>query len=307
MADNFADLIKTNRQASLEKLSKQLGDATTSGSKFNKEPEDPRLWYPAVDKAGNGSALVRFLPPSKGEDSPFVRRFHHSFQGPGGLYYSENCLTTIGKSDPCADLNNQLWNSGDENNKKIASTQKRKLNFFSNIYIIKDPLNPENEGQVRIYRYGKKIFDKINAAANPKYEDDTAVDVFDLIEGANLRMVITTGQWRSYEESTFAAPSPLFKGDDGEPDVQRMEAVWDKEYPLQPFVAADQFKDYATLKEQLDKVLGLSVSGKSGDDDVPFDVPVKDETRSEKAPALSLVSSDEDETINFFDDLQSRE
>jgi len=294
MVDSFTDLFDRK----IDRLSKQLDEVTSTKSKYNKPQDDPRLWYPATDKSGNGAAIIRFLPEGKGEDVPFVRVFSHSFQGPTGLWYIENCLTTIGKTDPVAELNSQLWNSGEEANKDIARKQKRKLSFYSNIYVIKDPANPENEGSVRLFKYGKKIMDKISDKANPSYDDDVKIDVFDFIKGCNFRMVIrTVDKWRNYDKSEFAPVGPMFVTKQGKADKSKMAAIWAKEYPLKEFDGPDQFKSYDTLKTQLNRVLGLETNGAA---DVPFDLDDTVETESDDA---SVVIEGESDSMNFFDDL----
>ncbi len=295
MADSFTDLFDRK----IDRLSKQLDEVTSTKSKYNKPQDDPRLWYPATDKAGNGAAIIRFLPEAKGEDVPFVRVFSHSFQGSTGLWYIENCLTTIGKTDPVAEMNSQLWNSGEEANKEIARKQKRKLSFYANIYVVKDPANPENEGTVRLFKFGKKIMDKVNDKANPTYEDDAKVDVFDLVKGANFRMVIrTVDKWRNYDKSEFAPVSPLFVNKEGKPAKNKMAVIWAKQYPLKEFDGPDQFKTYDTLKTQLNRVLGLS--DKVADDDVPFEV---DDAVVTESDDTSVVVDTEDDSMKFFDDL----
>ncbi len=295
MIDTFSAL-KSNRQDTLAKLSKQLSDASTTSVK---RETDPRLWYPDVDKGGNGLAVIRFLPAPKGEDSPFVRLFSHSFQGPTGLWYIENCLTTLGKQDPVAEVNSQLWNSGVEANKEIARKQKRKLTFISNILVIRDPANPENEGQVRLFKYGKKIYDKINGRANPSYPDDPKIDVFDFWSGSDFRMVIHTRDgWRNYDESEFGPQKALFVNSNNEPDDTKMKTTWDKQYPLEPFLV---FKSYSELKTQLNRVLGVSEGGPVGEDP-PFDV--------DDAPLSTRVTESEsvevdDDSMKLFDDLAS--
>ena len=195
-------------------------------------------------------------------------------------------------------MNSQLWNTGTEANKEIARKQKRKLSFYANIYIVKDLANPENDGTVRLFRFGKKIMDKINDKANPTYEDDAKVDVFDLVKGAHFRMVIrTVDKWRNYDKSEFAPVAPLFVTKEGKADKKKMAVIWAKEYPLQEFVGADKFKSYDTLKTQLNRVLGLETVT----DDVPFeDVDVTVVTESDDT---SVVVDTEDDSMKFFDDL----
>ena len=185
MSQSFAEL-KRSRQTNLDKLLQETNKLT---SKETSGGADTRFWQPSVDKAGNGYAVIRFLPATKGEDIPWVRIFNHGFQGPGG-WYIENSLTTLNKKDPVTEYNNMLWNRGDDTGKEQARKQKRRLLYVSNVYIINDSSNPENNGQVKLYRYGKKIFDKLNEAMNPQFEDENPINPFDLWEGCNFKMKI---------------------------------------------------------------------------------------------------------------------
>ena len=211
---------------------------------------DDRLWKPEVDKAGNGYAVIRFLPAPDGEDLPWAKLYTHAFQGTGG-WYIENSLTTLGQKDPVSEHNSQLWNSGIESDKEIARKQKRKLSYYANIYVVKDSANPHNEGQVFLYKFGKKIFDKITAAMQPEFEDDDPINPFDFWAGANFKLKIkkVAGYW-NYDSSEFDRQSALLDDDDA------MEAIWKKEYSLAELVAPDQFKSYDELKKRLDYVLG---------------------------------------------------
>ena len=232
---NFADLL--SKAESLNKTESNRGP-------------DERLWKPEVDKAGNGYAVIRFLPAPEGEDLPWAQVWSHAFQGPGG-WYIENSLTTLGKKDPVSELNRELWNSGADSDKEIARKQKRKLSYYSNIYVVKDPANPSNEGRVFLYKFGKKIFDKITEAMQPAFADETPINPFDLWKGADFKVKIrkVEGYW-NYDKSEFDAPSTL-----GDMDDNDLEAVWKKEYSLASFTADDQFKTYAELKSRLDTVL----------------------------------------------------
>ena len=211
---------------------------------------DDRLWKPEVDKAGNGYAVIRFLPAPNGEDLPWAKLYTHAFQGTGG-WYIENSLTTLGQKDPVSEHNSQLWNSGIESDKEIARKQKRKLSYYANIYVVKDSANPHNEGQVFLYKFGKKIFDKITAAMQPEFEDEDPINPFDFWAGANFKLKIkkVAGYW-NYDSSEFDRQSALLDDDDA------MEAIWKKEYSLAELVAPDQFKSYDELKKRLDYVLG---------------------------------------------------
>ena len=244
---SFASLKK---QSSLGSLTAKLVKEVEKTNKVN--TGDERLWKPEVDKAGNGYAVIRFLPAPDGEDLPWVKMYSHAFQGPGG-WYIENSLTTLNQKDPCSEFNTSLWNSGVESDKQIARNQKRKLAFYSNIYVVKDPSNPENEGKVFLYKFGKKIFDKIMGAMQPEFEDETPLNPFDFWQGADFKVKIkkVAGYW-NYDSSEFAAAAPLLKDDDA------LEQLWKKEYSLSEIVAADQFKTYDELKKRLESVLRLN-------------------------------------------------
>ena len=247
---SFANL-KRNR-SSFDKLTKAI-EATTQSSENSKD--DNRLWQPSVDKAGNGMAIIRFLPAPAvdGDDAlPWVRIFHHGFQGPGG-WLIDNCLTTVNEKCPVCEHNSTLWNSGIEANKDIARKQKRKLSYLANVYIVSDPSNPDNEGQIKLFKFGKKIFDKITEAMNPEFADETPVNPFDLWEGANFKLKIRNVEgYRNYDKSEFADKSPLLDGDD-----DKLEELWKSEYSLKEFTEKKHFKPYEQLKGRLDKVLGF--------------------------------------------------
>ena len=244
---SFASLKK---QSSLGSLTAKLVKEVEKTNSVNKG--DERLWKPEVDKAGNGYAVIRFLPAPDGEDLPWVKMYSHAFQGPGG-WYIENSLTTLNQKDPCSEFNTSLWNSGVESDKQIARNQKRKLAFYSNIYVVKDPANPSNEGKVFLYKFGKKIFDKIMGSMQPEFEDETPLNPFDFWQGADFKVKIkkVAGYW-NYDSSEFAAAAPLLKDDDA------LEQLWKKEYSLSEIVAADQFKTYDELKKRLESVLRLN-------------------------------------------------
>ena len=154
---SFKDLKKQSKLGSLTaKLVKEVEKMNNTGGNA-----DDRIWKLDVDKSGNGYAVIRFLPAPEGEDLPFVKLYSHAFQGPGG-WFIENSLTTLGQKDPVSEHNSELWNSGSDANKEIARKQKRRLSYYSNIYVVSDPANPENEGKVFLYKYGKKIFDTVS-------------------------------------------------------------------------------------------------------------------------------------------------
>ena len=256
---SFADM-KKKRGDKLQSLLKETAkiNAPTKG-----QGDDDRFWRPELDKSGNGMAVVRFLPPPDDEDLPWSRSWNHGFQGPGG-WYIENSLTTLGQKDPVSEHNSQLWNSGIEANKEIARKQKRRLTYVSNVYILKDPSNPQNEGQVRLYKYGKKIWDKLNDKMNPQFEDETPVNPFDVWEGANFKIKIRKiDGFSNYDKSEFENPAPL------DEDEGKMETIWKTEHSLEEFTDPKNFKTYTELKEKLDRVLGITTT--STPTDVPFD------------------------------------
>ena len=296
---SFANM-KKNRNKSLESLIKET-EKINSPSFGN--GDDDRFWRTALDKSGNGYAVIRFLPAPAGEDVPWVRTFNHGFQGPGG-WYIENSLTTLGQKDPVSEYNTSLWNSGIEANKDIARKQKRRLTYISNIYIVKDPSNPENEGTVRLFKYGKKIFDKVNDMMNPSFEDETPVNPFDFWEGANFKMKIRkVDGFSNYDKSEFDNPAPLLEDDD------KMEEIWKTQHSLQEFLAPDNFKSYNDLKVKLDKILGTAtvptVAGEPSPklDDPPFDggKPMTTEQAAVSPPVTA--ETEDEEGLNYFSKL----
>ena len=240
--------------ASLKKSS--YTDLLSKAESLNKTEvrgADERIWKPEVDKAGNGYAVIRFLPAPDGEDLPWAQVWSHAFQGPGG-WYIENSLTTLGKKDPVSDLNRTLWNSGNDADKETARKQKRKLSYYSNIYVISDPANPENEGRVFLYKFGKKIFDKLTEAMQPAFADETPINPFDFWKGADFKVKIrkVEGYW-NYDKSEFAEPSTLKGFDDSE-----LELIWKQQYSLTDFTAPDKFKTFEELETRLQTVLSAT-------------------------------------------------
>ena len=304
MANSFASL-KKSRNKSLDKL---LQESTKLSSNENQtsQGEDTRFWKPEVDKAGNGYAIIRFLPEPKGEDLPWVRTFNHGFQGPGG-WYIENSLTTIGEKDPVSEYNSELWNNGTDAGKEQARKQKRRLSYISNIMVIKDPNHPENEGKVFLYRYGKKIWDKVNDLMQPEFEDESPVNPFDFWEGADFKLKIRQVEgYRNYDKSEFDSPTELLDGDD-----DALEKVYESLYSLQEFLDRKNFKSYNELKDRLDRVLGLSqpqavVSSSAEDfeDEIPFDAGGStSEPVTETAKRVDTVAVDDDDDLSFFEKL----
>lgn len=297
---NLASLKKND---SLEKLKKAVASSATGGEK--KSYVDDRVWKPEVDKAGNGFAVIRFLdsPAVDGEDGlPFVQVWSHAFQGPGG-WYIENSLTTLGQTDPVSELNTQLWNSGVEANKEVARKQKRKLTYVSNVLIVSDPKNPQNEGKVFLFKYGKKIYDKINEKLNPEFPDEKPINPFNFWKGANFKLKVRKYEgYPNYDKSEFDEASALYDGDDA-----KIEKVWKSAYSLKEFVAPSQFKSYDELKAKLDRVLGAggskaAAAPKIDDEELPWDEPkaVMPKSPAKKVTAESL--SDDDD-MSFFEQL----
>ena len=260
---------------------------------------DERLWKPELDKSGNGYAVIRFLPAVKGEDLPWAKVWNHAFQGPTGQWYIENSLTTLNQKDPVSEHNTRLWNTGLESDKEIARKQKRKLQYFSNIYVVSDAKHPENEGKVFLFRYGKKIFDKITAAMSPEFEDEKAINPFDFWEGANFKLKIrkVDGFW-NYDKSEFEDTSKLFE-DDSEADK-----VWKSQHSLAEFTAASNFKSYDELKTRLDAVLSGTVKVGNVADDLD-DAPVA-KPKVDTKPITTKVETpvvEEDDTLAYFEKL----
>ena len=291
-------LAALKKQNSLDSL---LGAAQKeSAPQEKKSYVDERLWKPVMDKSGNGYAVIRFLPAPEGEDMPWAKVWNHAFQGPTGQWYIENSLTTVGQNDPVSEYNSKLWNSGVESDKEIARKQKRKLQYYSNIYVVEDPANPQNEGKVFLYRYGKKIFDKIMEAMQPAFQDESPVNPFDFWEGANFKLKLrkVDGYW-NYDKSEFADPSALFDND------EEIEALWKTEYSLADFTASSNFKSYDELKTRLDAVLAGTVTVGTVEDviDTPVETVTVD-TKTVDAPEPTVsVTDDEDDTMSYFEKL----
>ena len=288
-------------QNSLDKLLNQV-KKDESPSTEKKSYVDERMWKPNVDKAGNGYAVIRFLPAPNGEELPWVRVWNHAFQGPTGQWFIENSLTTLSQKDPVSEYNTQLWNSGVESDKEIARKQKRKLQYYSNIYVVSDPSNPENEGKVFLYKYGKKIFDKLMEAMQPEFPDETPINPFDFWEGANFMLKIrkVDGYW-NYDKSDFERTSRLKETD------EELEAIYGKQHSLAEFLAPSNFKSYDELKARLDAVLTGSVTtGKTAAQMVEEDTTdFTPQFKSEPTPQPVSVSADDDEddAMSYFQKL----
>ena len=284
------------RSNSLDKLLNAVKEDNAPQEK--KSYVDERLWKPELDKSGNGYSVIRFLPSPEGEDLPWAKVWNHAFQGPTGQWYIENSLTTIGQKDPVSEYNSKLWNSGVESDKEIARKQKRKLQYFSNILVVSDPKHPENEGKVMLFRYGKKIFDKMMEAMQPAFEDETPINPFDFWEGAEFKLKIrkVDGFW-NYDKSEFSAPSPIAD------DESKIESIWKSQYSLAEFTSSSNFKSYDELSTRFHAVIsGTTTVGNVSEemDDEPVATPVVD-TKPVESPVTS--KEEEDDTMDYFSKL----
>jgi hypothetical protein len=291
---SFADLKKQSRAGSLtEKLMKKVEKLNEKGS-----GGDDRLWKPSVDKAGNGYAVIRFLPAHTNCELPWNQVWSHAFQGPGG-WYIENSLTTVGKDDPVGELNRSLWNSGNESDKEIARKQKRKLSYYANVYVVKDASNPDNEGKVFLYKFGKKIFDKITASMQPEFEDEEPINPFDFWKGANFKLKIkqVAGYW-NYDSSEFGRVEPLLEDD------TELEVIYNQVVDLSEFTSDDKFKTYDALKKRLDAVLGRKQQLRAPDPEVAEEETLEDLSEG-RASVASTEETDEDadDALSYFQKL----
>ena len=268
---------------------------TPENQQSNNKYQDDRLWKPELDKTGNGYAVLRFLPASNGEEMPWQRVWTHAFQDKGG-WFIENSLTTLNQKDPVSEENTRLWNTGIDSDKDIARKRKRKLSYYANIYVVSYPKHPENEGQVKLYKFGKKIFDKITEAMQPAFEDEQAINPFDFWKGANFKLKIrkVDGYW-NYDKSEFEGVTPLKESDDD------IKAIWEKQYPLKPFVDPSNFKTYDELKEKLNRVITGTQSTATVDS---VDLPPQTTTAVEMPKVSeSAPVSDDDDTLSYFSKL----
>jgi hypothetical protein len=293
---DFSKLKKSS--SNLDKLTKAL-EAVNTSSESNSD--DDHYWKPELDKSGNGYAVIRFLPePPQDEDGlPWVKMFRHGFQGPGG-WLIDDCRTTLNEKCPVCEHNTQLWNSGIEANKKIARDQKRKLTYISNIYVVEDPKRPENNGKVFLFKYGKSIFDKINGAMHPEFEDEKPMNPFDLWKGANFKVKIRkVDGYQNYDKCEFDTPAALLDDDDA------LEKVWKQEYSLKELIDPSKFKSYDAIKARLDKVLGLAgaAAPRTTVEDSSHMFQTEDDEKpvAKKAPVKApSVGEDEDDDMNYF-------
>ena len=303
---SFSDMKK--RMSQVDRLTEEINKTQNKSESY----KDDRFWKPEVDKAGNGYAVIRFLPAAEGDDVPWARVFSHGFQGKGG-WFIENCPTTIGKKCPVCEANNELWNSGVEDDKNIARDRKRKLSYISNIIVMSDPANPQNEGKVFLYKYGKKIFDKITESMQPEFQDETPINPFDFWEGANFKLKIRkVAGYTNYDKSEFESISALYEGKDS-----LLEPLWKSQYALSEFTDASNFKDYNDLATKLDSVLGDSpkethYESKSAEDVAPKDSdfsPKFNRTTEESSSSSTESTTDieEQDAMSYFEKLASED
>jgi len=299
--------LKQNRANDIANLV-SAAESIGGGTQEKKSYADERFWKPTVDKAGNGYAVLRFLPAPTGEDLPWVRYWDHGFKGPTGLWYIENSLTSIGQPDPVGEMNSVLWNTGRDEDKAIARERKRRLHYVTNIMVVSDPSNPASEGKVYLYKFGKKIFDKIMDVMQPAFQDETPVNPFDFWEGADFKLKIRQVEgYRNYDKSEFASPSALHEGDD-----TKLEGVYNTLYSLQEFLDPKNYKSYAELKTKLSRVLGEEGAPMSTAESVSLDdsAPIPsfpEQSQPEPQATSSTSDSDEDDTMSYFAKLANDE
>ena len=292
---SFSNLKKQSSLGSLTaKLVKEVEKMSSTGNNT-----DDRIWKPEVDKAGNGFAVIRFLPAPEGEELPWAKVYTHAFQSTGG-WFIDNCLTTVNQNCPVCEANRELWNTGSKANQDIVRDRKRKLSYYSNIYVVQDKAHPENEGKVFLFKFGKKIFDKVTAAMQPEFEDEKPIDPFDFWNGANFKVKITKkdGYW-NYDKSEFDSPGPLSDDDD------EMEAIWKKSYPLADFVNPEKFKSYDQLQNRLNTVLGKAkvqqkVDESFEDEDSGSAPPIPDNLRDELNSLSPTKVEEDDDALSYF-------
>ena len=294
--------LKRNR----DQISKLVQAAeSVGGSTEKKSYVDERIWKPTVDKAGNGYAVLRFLPATEGAELPWVRYWDHGFKGPTGLWYIENSLTSIGQTDPVGELNSRLWNTGNDSDKEKARTQKRRLHYVTNVLVLQDPSNPANEGKVFLYKFGKKIFDKIMDSMQPEFADEDPVNPFDFWEGADFKLKIRNVEgYRNYDKSEFAGVSSLYDADES-----RLESVYNQLHDLSEFTNPTNYKSYDELKAKLMKVLGeeATAGAYTVQQEMQINEPVSTPEPQRLEPVSADQLSDEDDTMSYFAKLANDE
>jgi hypothetical protein len=288
---NFQDYLK-NRSSVFDTMTASIKKEVNGEKTYG----DDRIWKPKMGQDGTGYAVVRFLPGTDSNKTPWVKIFDHAFQGPSGKWYIENSLTTIGQKDPISEYNSKLWNSGIESNKDVARKQKRRTSYYANVLVIKDPSDPASEGKVKIFKFGQKIFEKIMTALQPEFADDAALNPFDLFEGANFRIKLKTvaGYW-NYDASDFERPSPLSE------DESKLESIFNAQHDIHDLVSPDKFKTYDELTEKMNSVLN--------DGSTSYDAPVQKaapQAVAKPAPAAvtaATSSSEDDDLESYFKSL----
>ena len=288
--------LKRNKDQ-IDKLLKAAESVGDNQSTQQKNYGDDRIWKPTVDKAGNGYAVLRFLPSKEGEELPWVRYWDHGFKGPTGLWYIENSLTSIGQADPVSEMNSKLWNSGNEEDKVTARERKRRLHYVTNVYVVNDSGNPANEGKVMLFKFGKKIFEKIMDVMQPAFQDETPVNPFDLWKGADFKLKIRNLEgYRNYDKSEFAKSSELFDGDE-----TKLEAVYSQVHSLSEFTEPSNYKTYDELKAKLMRVLGEE-SEMTLNQEIQMNAPeaAPQPKVQESVTAESITIDDDDETMSYF-------
>lgn len=308
----FADLKKASKNSEV-KFSKATEQTVTSKKIYEDDNKD--FWYPSVDKAGNGGATIRFVPQTDDDKNDWERMFQHGFKSTiTGQWYIENCPTTLGKECPMCKVNSELWNSDVKENKDIASKQKRKLNFITNVYIVEDKLNPENVGKVKLFRFGPAIMEMIQNQQFPPVEGDEKSNPFDLLKGKNLKLVIFTDKksgFRKYDHSRFESPGPLFDSE------EETTEVWNSVLPLDVLVSPDKFKSFEALQARVNRVMALDTpmntarkNSKAAVNDAPWeddnDMPKEQAPRLKAAASKKrvVVEDDDDDTIEIFKKLK---
>ena len=292
------ETLKTS-SSNFDKLTKALESNLNPEDQSNKRKyEDDRFWKPELDKTGNGFAVIRFLPAVENEDLPWQRVWSHAFQDKGG-WYIENSLTTLSQKDPVSEENTRLWNTGLDSDKEIARKRKRKLSYYSNILIVSDPKHPENEGKVFLFKFGKKIFDKITEAMQPAFDDEQPINPFDFWKGANFKLKIrkVDGYW-NYDKSEFESVSQIKESDD------QIKSIWSSQHPLKPFLAPDNFKTYDELKEKLNRTITGVRSAQTAD---KTDLPPKNGSAVAKSSDVTPSASEDDDTLSYFSKLAEEE
>ena len=291
--------LKKNRMSDINKLV-QAAEKVGGNAGQQQSYEDNRFWKPEVDKAGNGYAIIRFLPAPEGEDLPWTRYWDHGFQGPGG-WYIEKSLTSIGQNDPVGELNTKLWNSGLDSDKDIARKQKRRLHYVANVLVVSDPAHPENEGKVFLFQFGKKIFDKMMDIMQPQFQDEQPINPFDLWEGANFKLKIRNVEgYRNYDKSEFENPSAVSN------DEEELESIYGKVYSLKEFTDPSKYKSYEELKAKLERVLGAAAPRTTAESvtlDEMDDAPTARTAAPKFSPVEATAEAADDDTLSYFSKL----